>query len=68
MTGLPGLGGAVQCLPDRLVQRLGVESQQRAKPGRDRRTEVRDAVDLVLVQADALHQVDLHLGRRDRAH
>ena len=51
----------LQGLTDGLVDGVDVEPQHGAQPGGNRRTEVRDVVDLVLVQADALHQVDLNL-------
>ena len=51
----------VQRLPDGLVDGLGVEAEQGADAGRGRRAQVGDMVDLVLVQADCPHQVDLDL-------
>jgi hypothetical protein len=59
----------VQRLPDRLIHHLGVQAQQGTQARHHRRAQVRDVIDLVLVQADALDQVHLDLvGRRDRPH
>jgi len=49
----------VERLLDRLIGDLGRKPEQRADPARRAWPEMRDMVDLVLVQADALHQVDL---------
>ena len=66
---LPRRGRGVQRLADRLVDRLGVEAEERADAGRGRRAEVGDVVDLVLVQADRAHEVDLDLvAGREAAH
>ena len=54
----------MQRLADRLIDGVDVEPQHGAQSGRHRRAEVRDVVDLVLVQADPLDQVDLDLVRR----
>src|SRR5690242_18924028 len=53
----------VNRLLDRLENRLGVEVEHRPDPRGDTRAEVRDVIDLVLVQADAFHQIDLNLVR-----
>ena len=47
--------------PHGLVDRLDLQAQQRADAGGSRRAQVGDVVDLVLVQADGLDQVDLDL-------
>ena len=66
---LPRADRGVQRLLNRLVDRLGREPEQGAQPRRGGRSEMGDVVDLVGVQADALHQVDLDLvGGRDAAH
>ena len=51
----------MQGLTDGLVDGLLVQAKHRAQAGGHRRAEVRDVVDLVLVQADALDQIDLDL-------
>ena len=61
LAGLPGRRGQVQRLTDRLVDRLGVEPEHGADAGGRRGAEMRDMVDLVLVQADRADQVDLDL-------
>src|SRR5690606_4358006 len=61
---LPGRGGRVKGLADRLEDRGDVEAEQRADAGRGARAEVGDVVDLVLVQRDRLDQVDLDLIAR----
>ncbi len=59
----------MQRLLDRLVGRLLVEREQRPDAGCRGRADMRDVVDLVLVQADAFDQVDVDLvGRGDRTH
>ena len=66
---LPRGGGDVQRLLHRLIDRLGRQVEQRADAGRRRGTEMGDMVDLVLVQANALHQIDLDfIGRSQPAH
>ncbi len=61
--------GGVQRLADGLEDRLLVEPEQRADAGGRRRAEVRDVVDLVLVEGDRLHEVDLDLvAGGDAAH
>ena len=62
-------GGGVQRLADGLVDRLDVEAEERSDAGGGRGAEVGDVVDLVLVQADRPHEVDLDLvaGREARA-
>lgn len=61
LAGLTGRGGQVQGLTDRVVDGLRSKPQHGADTGGDRGSEVGDVVDLVLVQADAFDQVDLHL-------
>ena len=61
LAGLPGGGGGVQGLADGLEDGLDIESQQRADAGGGGGAEVRNVVNLVLVQADGLDQVDLDL-------
>ncbi len=58
----------MQCLADGGIDGLGVQSQHGAEAGRDRRAEVCDVVDLVLVQADSADQVHLDfVGSGDAA-
>src|SRR5699024_11295852 len=61
--GLTGSGGGVQRLPDRGERGLGVKTEESAQAGGSARAEVGDVVDLVGVQADGVHQGDLHLVR-----
>ena len=51
----------MQRLPDRLVDGVGVQPQHGSDASCHRRAEMRDVVDLVLVQADSLGQVDVDL-------
>ena len=44
-----------------LIDGFGRQSERRADAGRSRRAQMGDVVDLVLVQADALHEIDLNL-------
>src|SRR5690606_35621303 len=64
---LAGRGGRVQRLADRLIDGGGIQAQERADAGRRRGAEVSDVVDLVLVQADRLGEVDLDLVAGDDA-
>ena len=59
LAGLPGGRRQVQRLTDRRVDDLLVQAKHRAQTGGHRRPQVRDVVDLVLVQADSLDQIDL---------
>ena len=56
---LPRRRGDVKRLLHRLIDRLGRQSEQRADAGGGGRTEMGDVIDLVLVQANALHEIDL---------
>ena len=67
LAGLAGAGGQMQRLSDRLVDGVGVQSQHGSDAGGHRRTQMRDVVDLVLVQAYSLDQVDLDLVRGRQA-
>ncbi len=58
---LPGGRRQVQRLPDRLIDGLGIQPQHGAQAGGHGRAQMRDVVDLVLVQADSPGQVDLDL-------
>ena len=58
---LTGRGGHVQCLLDGLEGDLGGQVEQCADAGCGRGAEVGDVVDLVLVQAHSLDEVDLDL-------
>ena len=49
----------MQPLLHRLVDGLGIELQQCAERRGDRRADMRDMVDLVFVEANSFHQVDL---------
>ena len=61
---LPRGGGDVKRLLHGLIDRLGRQVEQRADAGGRRGTEMGDMVDLVFVQANALHQIDLDfIGR-----
>ena len=51
----------MQCLLHRLVDDLHRQAERRADAGGGRRSEMGDVIDLVLVQANALHEVDLDL-------
>ena len=51
----------MQRLLDGLIDHIGVKAEQRAEASRDRRSEMGDVIDLVLVQADRAHQVHLDL-------
>src|SRR5690606_17205902 len=61
LAGLPGGCGGVKGLADGLEDRLDVEAEHGADSRGGRWAEVRDVVDLVLVQADRLDEVDLDL-------
>jgi hypothetical protein len=59
----------VERLLDRLTDRLDRQAEQCADPGGGGRAEMGDVVDLVLMQADALHEIDLDfIGRSQAAH
>ena len=59
----------MQCLLHRLVDDLHRQAERRADAGGGRRSKMGDVIDLVLVQADALHEVDLDLvGSSQPAH
>ena len=51
----------MQCLLHRLINRFGWQVQQRADASGGGRTEMGDVIEFVLVQADALHEIDLNL-------
>ncbi|OLT52231.1 hypothetical protein BJF88_14115 [Cellulosimicrobium sp. CUA-896] len=57
----------MQRLPDRLEDGLRVEAEERADARGGGGPEVGDVVDLVPVQADRAHEVDLHLVAGDDA-
>ncbi len=61
LPGLPGGGGGVQGLAHGLENRLNIQTKQGADTCGGGGTEVRDVVDLVLVQANGLDQVHLDL-------
>src|SRR5690606_24011525 len=48
-------------LLDGLIGGIGRQAERGADAGSDRWAEMRDVVDLVLMQADALHKIDLYL-------
>src|SRR5260370_35942473 len=58
---LPGGEADVHGLLDRLVDNLGGESQQSSDASGLGRTEVRDVVDLMFVERDTLHEINLNL-------
>ena len=63
-----GAGAGVKAT-ELLEDRLLVEAEEGADARGGARPEMGDVVDLVLVQRDRLHEVDLHLvARRDAAH
>ena len=51
----------MQGLADGLIDRRGIKVEQRADARGHRWTQMRDVVNLVLVQADRLGEIDLHL-------
>ena len=65
---LPRGHGHMQRLLHRLIDRLGGRPSSVPMPAAADGTEMGDVVDLVLVQADALHEIDLDfVGRREAA-
>ena len=65
---LPGGGRDMQRLLHGLIDRLGRQVEKRADACCRRRPEMGDMVDLVLVQADAFHEIDLDfVARREAA-
>lgn len=50
----------MQCLLYGLIDRLGRQPEQRADSGGGGRAEMGDVIDLVLVQTNALYEIDLN--------